>query len=283
MVGTVLIGAVLAPGAAFSFEGRLSGTLWPIPATQVAHYAAVLLGCTVVLWFGGLVRGRTALFTLVAAGAALVGTHTRTALIAMAAGLVVAGASMFLGHARVRRTSAALVVAGVIVATFFAPFVLTWLSRGQSYEEASQLTGRTKVWTEIARLQRPWLEAVFGSGLSNKSFNGLAIDSNWLSVYLDQGWVGLFIDAMLLLVLLVVAVTSARGVRRAIALCSSSIACWPQSVDRARGCLALSPRACRRGVAVSRSQSNCSSDEAACATHRTRSSVKSSRPSSASR
>ena len=82
----------------------------------------------------------------------------------------------------------------------------------------SFMVHRTKVWTEIARLQRPWLEAVFGSGLSNKSFNGLAIDSNWLSVYLDQGWVGLFIDAMLLLVLLVVAVTSARGVRRAIAL-----------------------------------------------------------------
>jgi hypothetical protein len=218
VVGTVLIGAVLAPGAAFSFEGRLSGTLWPIPATQVAHYAAVLLGCTVVLWFGGLVRGRTALFTLVAAGAALVGTHTRTALLAMAVGLVVAGASMFLGHARVRRTSAALVVVGVTVATFFAPFVLTWLSRGQSAEEASQLTGRTKVWTEIVRLQRPWLETVFGSGLSNKSFNGLAIDSNWLAVYLDQGWIGVFIDAMLLLVLLVVAVTSARGVRRAIAL-----------------------------------------------------------------
>jgi hypothetical protein len=217
VLGSVLIGAVLAPGAAF-FEGRLSGTLWPIPATQVAHYAAVLLGCTVVLWFGGLVRGRTALLTLAAAGAALVGTHTRTALLAMVVGLVVAGASMFLGHARVRRTSAAVVVVGVIVTTFFAPFVLTWLSRGQSVEETSQLTGRTKVWTEIVRLQRPWLEAVFGSGLSNKSFNGLPIDSNWLAVYLDQGWIGVFIDAMLLLVLLVVAVTSARGVRRAIAL-----------------------------------------------------------------
>ncbi len=64
VIVTVLVGAVLAPGAAFSYEGRLSGALWPIPPTQVAHYAAVLLGCTVVLWFGGAVRGRTALLTL---------------------------------------------------------------------------------------------------------------------------------------------------------------------------------------------------------------------------
>jgi hypothetical protein len=218
VICTVLVGAVLAPGAAFSFEGRLSGALWPIPPTQVAHYAAVLLGCTAVLWFGGWVRGRTALLTLIGSGAALVGAHTRTALIAMAAGLVVAGASMFLDHARVRRTSAVLVVLGVMVASFFAPFVAGWLSRGQSVEEASQLTGRTKVWTEILGLQRPWLERLFGSGLSNKSFNGLAIDSNWLAVYVDQGWFGVALDAMLVLVLIFLAVIYGRGIRRALAL-----------------------------------------------------------------
>ena len=35
VIVTVLIGAVVAPGAAFSYEGRLSGALWPIPPTQV--------------------------------------------------------------------------------------------------------------------------------------------------------------------------------------------------------------------------------------------------------
>ena len=68
VVCTVLIGAVLAPGAAFSYGGRLSGALWPIPPTQVAHYAAVLLGCTVVMWFGGAVSGRTAILTLLGGG-----------------------------------------------------------------------------------------------------------------------------------------------------------------------------------------------------------------------
>jgi hypothetical protein len=215
---SVFVGAVLAPGAAFSYEGRLSGALWPIPPTQVAHYAAVLLGCTAVLWFGGALRGRTALWTLLAAGAVLVGTHTRTALIAMAIGLAVAGASMFMGHARVRRVSALLGVLAVTTATFFAPLILNWLWRGQTAQEAAQLTGRTKVWSEIFALQRPRLEELFGSGLSNKSFNGLPIDSNWLAVYLDQGWFGLFVDAALLLVLILLAVTHRRGIRRAVAL-----------------------------------------------------------------
>jgi hypothetical protein len=218
VVGTILLGAVLAPGAAFSYDGRLSGALWPIPPTQVGHYAAVLLGCTVVLWFGGVVRNRAALLTLIGAGAALVGAHTRTALIAFTVGIVVAAASMFIGHTRVRRTLALLAVFAVIIATFFAPFIVTWLSRGQTLEEASQLTGRTKVWTEILGRPRPWLEHVFGSGLSNKSFNGLPIDSNWLAVYLDQGWFGVFIDAMLLLMLIFLAVTHRAGVRRATAL-----------------------------------------------------------------
>jgi hypothetical protein len=53
MLLSVLVGVLLAPGVAFSYEGRLSGALWPTPPTQVAHYAAVLLGCTVVLWFDG--------------------------------------------------------------------------------------------------------------------------------------------------------------------------------------------------------------------------------------
>jgi hypothetical protein len=215
---SVLVGALLAPGAAFSFEGRLSGALWPVPPTQVAHYAAVLLGCTVVLWFSGAVRGRTALLTLLGTGAALVGAHTRTALIAMIIGLIVAGASMFMGHARVRRTSALLGVVAVTAATLFAPLILNWLWRGQTLQEATALTGRTHVWSGVFGLRRPWLEEVFGSGLSNKSFNGLPIDSNWVAAYLDQGWFGVFVDAALLLVLVLLAVTHRRGIKRAVAL-----------------------------------------------------------------
>jgi len=218
LLASILLGAVIAPGVAFSYGGRLSGALWPIPPTQVAHYSAVLLGCTIVLWFARFVPSRTALVTLLAAGAALIGTHTRTALLALVVGLAVAGASLFLGHARVRRTSALLGVISVVAATIFAPLIVTWLWRGQTLEEATQLTGRTKVWSSITGLQRSPLEEVFGFGLSNKSFKGLPIDSNWLAVYLDQGWFGVIVDAALIIILILLAITHRRGVRRALAL-----------------------------------------------------------------
>jgi hypothetical protein len=136
----------------------------------------------------------------------------------MTIGLAVAGASMFMGHARVRRTSALLGVLAVIAATLFAPLILNWLWRGQTVEDAVQLTGRTKVWSEIFTIRRPWLEELFGSGLSNKSFDGLSVDNGWLATYLDQGWFGIFVTAGLLLVVILLAVTHRRGVRRAVAL-----------------------------------------------------------------
>ncbi len=215
---TVLVGAVVAHGDAFAYGGRLSGALWPIPPTQVAHYSAVLIGCTTVLWFAERTRGRTALVTLLAATPALLLTHTRTALLALLVGLAVAGASMFFGHARVRRTTAVVGGLAVTAGALFSPLIVGWLWRGQSLEEASQLTGRTKVWSSISALQRPRLEEIFGSGLSNKSFDGLPIDSSWLSVYVDQGWFGTVVVAALLLVIVFWAVTHRRGARRALAL-----------------------------------------------------------------
>src|SRR6478735_5067797 len=41
-LGTVLLGAALSPGLAFSFDGRLAGVVWPIWPTGVAHLAATL-------------------------------------------------------------------------------------------------------------------------------------------------------------------------------------------------------------------------------------------------
>ena len=218
IVATILVGALVAPGVAFAYGGRLSGALWPIPPTQVGHYAAVLLGCTVVLWFGGAMRGRTVLLTLVATGAALIGAHTRTALLGLTIGLAVAGASMFLGHARVRRASMLLSVSAAAVAALFAPLIINWIWRGQTMEDLAQLTGRTKVWSALVGIRRPWLEEVFGSGLTNQTFRGLSIDNSWLADYLDQGWFGVFVDALLLLLLILLAVTHRRGIRRAGAL-----------------------------------------------------------------
>jgi O-antigen ligase len=218
VLGTVIVGAVVAPGLAFSFEGRLAGVLWPIPATQVAHYAAIVFGISAVLWMCRVMSGRRALIALLVSVAILVGTHTRTATIATIAALVFAAASLFLGHARVRRTSAMGALVVVLLATLFASQLTTWAMRGQSTEEAAQLTGRTKVWSEAVNTPRPQLNELFGSGLSDQSFNGLPIDNNWVATLLDQGWFGVVVKGSIILLLLLMAATRERGPHRAAAL-----------------------------------------------------------------
>jgi hypothetical protein len=218
LLGSVIVGAALGPGKAFSFQGRLSGILWPVPPPQVAHYAAVLLGTSTILWMCRVITGRHALMGIVVSTAVLVGTHTRTAALGTLIGLALATASLFLGHARVRRTSASALVVSIMGATLFAPQIVKWAARGQTAEDASQLTGRTKVWSAVADTTRPLPRELFGDGLSNKSFNGLPIDSNWVATYVDLGWFGIVVQVTLLLLLLLMVATHVRGARRAIAL-----------------------------------------------------------------
>jgi hypothetical protein len=218
VLASVVIGAALSPGLAFAFDGRLAGVLWPIPSTQVAHYAAVLLGSTLVLWLCHVVSGRQTLLTLIVVTPILLATHTRTALLAAVIALMVAGASLFLGHARVRRTSALGAIGAILAATVFASHVTTWLLRGQTIQDADQFTGRTKVWTQVMSLHRDPIHDMFGNGMSNLSFNGLPIDSNWVATYLDEGWFGIVVEASILLLLLLMAITHVRGPRRAVAL-----------------------------------------------------------------
>jgi hypothetical protein len=217
-LGSVVVGAVLGPGKAFSFEGRLAGALWPIPPPQVAHYAAILLGTSAVLWMCRVIGGRHALVAILVSAGVLIGTHTRTALLGAIIGLVVAAASLFLGHARVRRTSLSTAVVAVLLGTVFAQPIVSWAARGQSQQDASQLTGRTKVWTALLQEHRPMLNDIFGNGLSNKSFDGLSIDSNWIASYLDLGWFGVVTQIVFMVVLVGMAVTHVRGTRRAVAL-----------------------------------------------------------------
>lgn len=218
LLGSVLIGAIVWPGEAFKFDGRLAGVIWPIWPTHVAHYAAVLLGTSAVLWLSRVITGRNALFTIAVCGAAIYMTHTRTAIAAVVLGLVFAGASLFLGQARSRRVTAVAVATAFLVSLAFASPLTTWLMRGQSEQEALALTGRTDVWSEVFEAPRPALNDLFGSGVSDKSFNGLPIDSSWVSTYYDQGWFGVAIQGVVLLSLLLMAAARPRGPRRAVAL-----------------------------------------------------------------
>jgi hypothetical protein len=100
------------------------------------------------------------------------------------------------------------------------------LVRGQSSQQLSQLTGRTKAWTLVLSNHRPATNVIFGDGLSNGSVTGLsnpandgaAIDSSWVLIYQDQGIVGEVLVAAIILLLLLTALFRARGPTRALAL-----------------------------------------------------------------
>jgi hypothetical protein len=217
-LGSVLLGLLVSPHRAFSYDGRLTGVIWPMLPTQIAQYAAIACGLTVVLWLARLTGGRATLVGVTAAVAVLLLTHTRTALVALVAGILVAGLSLFTVNARVRKffaTTAVLVSVGVVTV---AGFVATWLARGEDEQGLTTLTGRTNFWALVLNAPRSRVQEIFGFGLSSASINGLPIDSNWLAAYMQEGLVGVVACAAILLFLLVVAFFQAPGIRRALAL-----------------------------------------------------------------
>ena len=217
VLGSVALGLLVAPGLAMT-DGRLTGVVWPIPPTQVGHYAAAAAGLSTVLWLSGILRRELALAAVVVAVPLLLLTHTRTALLAMVVGILFAGLSLFMTRSRVRRTFAAGIGIFAIGAVTLSSVVTTWLARGQDSADLAALTGRRMVWEAVIDTPRSTFEFLFGFGLSNKSFNGLPIDSNWLATYYDVGVVGIAINVLMLLFLLVAACFRSQGPERALAL-----------------------------------------------------------------
>jgi O-antigen ligase len=204
VLASVALGLVLAPGLArpADFQSRLVGVLWPITATQVGDYAAVVVGLIIVLWLTGSTSGWSAVAISLPAMVLLILTHTRTALVGLAVALAAAGMTIALSHARARRALAVAALGAVVVAAALAGPLMTWLRRGQDQDALANLTGRQKVWHVMLSERRMLHEQLFGVGLTNKSFHGLPIDSAWLSAYYEQGLVGVAIIAVIMLVML---------------------------------------------------------------------------------
>ncbi len=217
-LGSVLLGLLVAPGHALAFDGRLEGVIWPMTATQVAQYAAVAAGLTVILWLARLMSGRVTLVGVTFAVAILLLTHTRTALAALVAGILVAGLSLFTINARVRKLFAAGAVGVSIVVITLSGVVITWLARGENAQGLTTLTGRTNFWALVLNTPRTRFQEIFGFGLSSASIDGHPIDSNWLAAYMQEGLFGVVVCAAILAWLLVTAYFQPRGVRRALAL-----------------------------------------------------------------
>lgn len=217
-LGSVALGLLVFPGRALAQNGRVSGVIWPMFPTQVAQYAAVAAGATVVLWLARLLTGRVAVAGVTVAVALLLLTHTRTALIGLVAALLVAGLSLFTMNARVRKFFAASAVVVSVGVVTVAGVVTTWLARGEDAEGLATLTGRTNFWSIVLNQPRTTFEQIFGFGLSNASINGLPIDSNWLASYMMEGLFGVIACAMMVVFLFVTAFFQPRGVRRALGL-----------------------------------------------------------------
>jgi hypothetical protein len=216
-LGTVILGLLVLPGHALS-GGRLSGVLYDIPATEVAHYAAVTAGLMVVFWLARMVSGIVAAVFALAGVALIVLSHTRTALVALAAGILVAGLSLIATKARARRFIAAAVAIVSIGVMTAAGVATTWLARGQNAAQLASLTGRTDFWHLVLNLPRTRFQEIFGFGLSNGTINGLPIDSNWLTAYLEQGLFAVVVCAMMVIFLVVAAFFQPPGASRALAL-----------------------------------------------------------------
>ena len=225
ILGSVVLGLLLSPGRALP-GGRLSGTLWPIWATGVAHFAGEIVGLTTLLWLCRLVSHRRALVIAVPAVIVLVLTHTRTALIATIVGLLVAGVSLLMARRRARRFFAAVLLVAVMIGVPASPFLTHWLARGENAQGLRDLTGRTEAWSAVLAVHRPTTNVIFGNGLSNDAVegssnpekNGLSIDSSWISIYQDQGIVGVVLVGAVFMLLLLMAFCRARGPTRALAL-----------------------------------------------------------------
>ena len=159
------------------------------------------------------------LLIVVVTVAILILTHTRTALVGMVAGILVAGLSLIVAKARVRKFFAA---AGVVAVDRDHNAVQRhhYLAGPGPGHAAADRAHRPDqgLGSRFSPFHATSSRMIFGFGLSNDSFNGLPIDSNWLASYQTQGLFGVVVCATILLFLLVTAYFQPRGVQRALAL-----------------------------------------------------------------
>jgi O-antigen/teichoic acid export membrane protein/O-antigen ligase len=229
ILASVMLGLLLAPHKAYVLnagERRLQGAIWPMPATQVGHYVAELTGLVILLWLCKIWSHRRALPILAVSIAGLLLSHTRTALLGMVIGLVIAGLSLLTGSRRVRRVFAAVLLIMVTLVLPLSPVLSSWVVRGESATEFSDLSGRTEVWPQVLSEPRPETNKIFGSGMGNGSvvgalnpaYDGLSIDGGWIATYQSQGIVGIVLEGAMFIVLLLTALLRPPSPARAMAL-----------------------------------------------------------------
>jgi hypothetical protein len=217
LLGMVLLGIVVAPGRALH-HGRLASTIWPITATQVAHYAAVAAGISAVAFISHTLPRRLAAVSFLVSTAILLATHTRTALAAMLVGVIVAAVSLVSTRRRARLVLAWLLALAAVTTMFLQPQVKAWVLRSPGTTQLTELSGRAKVWAPLESQPRTKAQVWFGHGFDNASFDGLPIDNSWLALYTETGLVGDILAGLGVLVLVYLVLMRPRGPSRAFAI-----------------------------------------------------------------
>ena len=258
ILASVVLGLFISPGKAMP-GGRLSGTIWPIWSTQVAHYAAEVAGLTRVLWLSRLVTDRRALMLAVPAIVVWCSPTRGLRSWPCSSACWSRESACFSARRHVRQTFAAVLIVLVVVGVPAAPYLTHWLARGENSQQLQDLTGRTKAWSAALAVQRPTTNVIFGSGLSNDAVNGspnaaengLPIDSSWISIYQDQGIVGeVLVGAIFLLLLLTRLHQSSRADAGAGALSDRLRHDRGYQRERPGWCVAIPPGPERRGVSA---------------------------------
>ncbi|MFI2376140.1 O-antigen ligase domain-containing protein [Streptomyces sp. NPDC018964] len=220
VLGSAVAGLAVSPGTAMPefYGGRLVGALWPLTPPQIGQYSAVIIGLTVLLVLGRRTDRAGAAVVVVPSLAVLALTHTRTATVGLLVGLTLAIGSLVLTSAAARRFFAWAVLVAAVAAVGFASALRAWFLRGQTEENFTSLTGRAKVWDALLATPRTATEKLLGTGLGDKSFDGLPIDNSWLAVYHEQGLAGITVVAAFVAVLGGVALLRPPSLPRACAI-----------------------------------------------------------------
>lgn len=207
----------LAAGKGFDNEGRLITQLPALTAPGLAQWTALFSVLLVFLMLQQAIPRRSGLAWLAASMACLLLSHSRTPLIAGGAGFVAGVLAMFVSSERARRLVSWTLFCVPVAALLFGPAVQAWFLRGQDPDMLNTLTGRTKAWAKVYAFPRDVYSQLFGVGLTDKSIEGLSIDSGYLSIYHEQGRIGVVVIVLIFVLYLARILTRRPSMPRAIA------------------------------------------------------------------
>jgi O-antigen ligase len=249
-LSVVIVAAAVAgevTGRGLTAGDRLGGWLPPLHPNWLGSVAAVALACVVAMTFTRELRSSYAAVLGALLLYALVRSGSRTALLALAAALIVIGLrSLWLKDVLRALTVmwAAAIAVGVLLwiewNSRLHPLAGVWESlttRGGAATVDPTLTGRTYAWEIAWNSLHGWAAELFGLGLQQKtvlrpigaSFSAQGIDNSWLSAYVAGGWLGAALLVAGMAALLVRAVRS-RDIAAQGLVFAALAASWTESV-----------------------------------------------------